>query len=105
MKKYTVIITPEAEGDMLAAVEYIRQRAPLNAARWLRGVYQTANKLADFAGQGRAPESDLLGHELRQVVFKSPRIVYSVDQTNDQVYVHYVRHGARWAVGQPPGND
>lgn len=99
MKRYAVIITPAAEADAEEAFEYIRLRSPLNAARWLRGLYGVIEKPEMLAGVGRAMESDLLGVELRQLVYKSHRVLSSVDESLGRVTVHYVRHGARRRLG------
>jgi plasmid stabilization system protein ParE len=80
LKRYRVIITPAAEAEALASFEYIRKRSPANAARWLRGLNSVVLKLEDFAGHGRAPESEFLDCDLRQVNFKSHRVVYTVDE-------------------------
>jgi plasmid stabilization system protein ParE len=105
LSKYTVIITPAAEADALEAFEYIHSRAPLNAARWLQGLYKVIGKLEDFAGHGGAPESEMLECDLRQVVFKSHRVLYTVDKAKAVVWVHYVRHGARRGIGEPEDTE
>ncbi|HEY7086773.1 MAG TPA: type II toxin-antitoxin system RelE/ParE family toxin [Tepidisphaeraceae bacterium] len=105
MKKYAVMITPTAEAHVAQAFAYIHQQSPLNAERWIRGLYRAIHALEDFAGYARAPESDYLGVELRHKIFKSHRIIYSVDQIKKQIYVHYVWHGARRPVGEPPQPD
>jgi plasmid stabilization system protein ParE len=98
--RYQVIITPAAEADVIESMQYIHARSPLNAARWLRMLYKAIGELGEFHGYGRAPESDWLDFELRQKVFKSHRIVYSVDEKKRIVHVHFVRHGARRGVGE-----
>ena len=100
MKRYAVMITPTAEADAVEAFEYIRARSPVNAARRLRGLYESIEKLEMLAGVGRAMESDLLGVELRQLVYKSHRVLFSVDEKRGQVTVHYIRHGARRRLGE-----
>jgi len=75
----------------------------MNAARWLEGLMQTISKLEGFAGYGPAPESEMLGCELRQIVFKSHRILYTVDANSRKILVHYVRHGARRGITELPG--
>jgi len=101
LKRYRVIITPAAEAEALAAFEYIRSRSPANAARWLRGLYGVTSKLEQFPGHGRAPEGDFLDCDLRQVNFKSYRVLYSVDEAAEVVHVHSVRHAARRGLGEP----
>ena len=101
--KYTVHITPTAEAEIAESFQFIRERSPLNAEKWLRDLLEAVGELEAFAGHGRARESDFLDAELRQKVFKSHRIVYSLDKSAKIVWVHYVRHGARRAVGESGG--
>jgi plasmid stabilization system protein ParE len=103
--EYQVIITPSAEEDLAEASAYIHARSPLNAQKWLRQLLRSIHDLESGAGFGRARESELLGVELRQKVFKSQRIVFSLDHVARKVTVHYVRHGARRAVGEEEGPD
>jgi plasmid stabilization system protein ParE len=100
VKQYTVIITPTAEAEALAAFYYIQERAPLSAAKWLRGLYKVIGKLEEFAGHGRAKEAELLGVDLRQVVFTSYRVLYTVNDAESTVHVHHIRHGARRRIGE-----
>jgi plasmid stabilization system protein ParE len=39
-RRYGVIVTPEAESGIVSAFEYIFERSPLNAERWLRALYK-----------------------------------------------------------------
>jgi len=50
-----------------------------------------------------AREREYLEEELRQLVYKSHRVVFYVDKANSTVYVLSVRHGRRRAVGEPEG--
>ena len=87
--------------DFAEAFAFIHARSPHNAARWLRELYQSINGLVDFRGFARARECDWLGGDLRQKVFKSHRVVFSIDSAKRRMYVHYVRHAARRAAGEP----
>jgi plasmid stabilization system protein ParE len=100
MNHATVVITETAEGELAEAFAYIRARSPLNAERWVRQILAEVQKLETFAGYGRARESDFLGVELRQKVFKSHRIVFEVTEEKELVIVHYIRHGSRRAAGE-----
>jgi plasmid stabilization system protein ParE len=99
--KNTVIITDAAGADIIEQFTYIRftNQEPINADRWLIGLYEAIDGLEAFAGYARAPESDLLGVEMRQKLFKSHRIIYSFDEAKHEVTIHYVRHGARRHAG------
>jgi plasmid stabilization system protein ParE len=76
------------------------KQQPLNAERWLRDLFASITALEDFAGYARAPESDYLGVELRQKTFKSHRIIFTLDELQHEVVIHYVRHGMRRGVGE-----
>jgi plasmid stabilization system protein ParE len=101
MKRYTVEITPSAESELVNAFEYIKAKSPLNAERWLQAVYKSISKLESITGYGRAMEAELLGVDLRQLVFKSHRILFTVDDKQHVVTVHYIRHGAMKRLGEP----
>jgi plasmid stabilization system protein ParE len=77
--KLKVIITPAAEADVAESFAYIHAHSPHHARRWLRALYREIRALEEFAGYGRAPESDYLEIELRQKIFKSHRIIYTLD--------------------------
>jgi plasmid stabilization system protein ParE len=103
----TVVISDAAAADIAEQFDYIRlvKQEPANAETWLRGLYAAVEALEEFAGYALAPESAFLGIELRQRVFKSHRIVYSFDEQNREVTIHYVRHGARRRAGEPDENE
>jgi len=99
--KYGVIVTPEAQENITAAYDYIAQRAPLNAARWLADLYSQIGRLEKFPRRfGKAREQAHVAEEIRQVIFKSHRIIYTIDDTAGTVQVVFVRHGKMRAVGE-----
>ena len=102
---YTVLITDAATADLAESLAYLQERSPLNAERWIRAIYREIHDLESFAGYGRARESDFLGIELRQKVFKSHRIIFSLDEGQKTVTVHHVRHASRRAIGEPGDAD
>jgi plasmid stabilization system protein ParE len=98
---YDVIVTPAAEYDIAEAFAYIHARAPENAKRWIRGLYKLVGKLELMPKRcGRAREADDLGLDLRQVVFKSHRIVFRIDEASRVVRVLRVFHGARLGLSR-----
>jgi plasmid stabilization system protein ParE len=99
MRRYAVILHPEAEAEIAAAFAFIQTESPLNAARWLRGLYATIDGLETFPRRfGRARESEDLGVDLRQLVYKSHRLIFEVQ--GETVYVLHFRHTARPAMGK-----
>lgn len=85
---------------------YIQERSPLNAARWLQGLYDEIDSLERFPERcPYAREREYLEEALRQLVYKSHRVVFYVDKSKSTVYVLYVRHGKRRAIAEPVGSD
>ena len=104
--KYHVIVTPEAQAEIRESFAYIHERSPLNAARWLQALYGQVDTLERFPERcAFAHEREYLDEDLRQLVFKSHRIVFTVESKEKRVYVLYVRHASRRAVGEPAGED
>ena len=98
---YQVIVTPEAQAGIRESFAYIHERSPLNAARWLQALYGEIDTLERFPERcAFALERKYLDEDLRQLVFKSHRIVFTVEKKKKQVYVLYVRHASRRAVGE-----
>lgn len=100
--KYAVEMTPTAEAELRSAFQYIHLQAPLNAARWLKGIYKAIDTLELFPTRcGIAREAQYLNADLRQYIFKSHRIVFIIDEPAKTVRVLYVRHASMRAVGEP----
>ncbi|HEY6392943.1 MAG TPA: type II toxin-antitoxin system RelE/ParE family toxin [Bryobacteraceae bacterium] len=96
--KYQVIVTLEAQAGIRECFEYIHERSPPNAARGFR---RFTEKLTPWKGSRScafARGREYLDDELRQLVFKSHRIVFAVEKKEKRVYVVSVRH-ARPAGG------
>jgi len=100
--KYAVIVTPEAQSNISAAYDYIAERSPRNAGKWLRGLYKQIDGLEAFPRRfGDAREQSHFPNEIRQLVYKSHRIIFTIDEPTKTVHVVYVRHGKRRGVGEP----
>lgn len=101
MKKYEVIVTPEAEAGILGALRYIHDNSPRNAGKWLRALYLKISTLESLPGRcGIAREQDYFEEELRQLIFKSHRIVFQIEKKARIVRVLYFVHGKQQAVGE-----
>jgi plasmid stabilization system protein ParE len=101
VKKYKVVVTPEAEAGIGESFLYIYERSPLNGERWIMQLYaeiDTSEKFPERCAYAR--ERDYLEEDLRQLIFKSHRVVFQVDTTSRTVYVLHVRHSSRYAVGE-----
>lgn len=99
MKRHRVKMTAIARVEALQAAMYIAERSPLNSARWQRGFEQAIRRLSVLPkAYARAPESIYFDADIRQVVYKSHRILFTV--MGDVVFVLRIRHGARLRTGQ-----
>jgi plasmid stabilization system protein ParE len=91
---YKVEITPTAENDVEKAYCYIRDDSPVNAIRWHKKLYEVAETLSRFPeGCGLALENDFVNFEVRQKLYGSYRILFTID--GHRVIVMHVRHAAR----------
>ena len=101
MKKFEVIVTPQAEADILA-FRYIHDHSPLHAAHWIQTLYAEIDTLENFPERcGYAREREYLEVALRQLIFKSHRVIFLVDSANAVVHVLHVKHAKQLAVGEP----
>lgn len=94
--KYRVIIEPRAEADAWEQYQWIAEvhGEPLNAQRWYEGLEAAIRTLDRMALRCPvAPESSILGREIRHLLYESHRILYTVN--GGLVAVLHVRHCAR----------
>jgi plasmid stabilization system protein ParE len=98
MSLRVVIEEPAATDIALYAEWIVAQGAPLNAARWVNGIELAIASLSMMPERcGVAPESAHFGEVIRQLLFKSHRILFVVD--GKTVHVLHVRHGAMRTLG------
>ena len=96
MKKYTVNITDEVEEEIRNAFLYIHERSPDNAVKWFRGLYRAIDTLETMPE--RCPfirEKDAFKVEVRNLLYHSHRIIFTVNVADSIVEVHAFRHGAQ----------
>jgi plasmid stabilization system protein ParE len=66
-----------------------------------KGLYDQIDTLERFPERcAFAREREYLEENLRQLAFKSHRIIFRIDKARKTVYVLHVRHGGRRAVGE-----
>ena len=76
---YAVVILPEAEDDIIDAFLFIQNDSPMNANRWIHGLYEAIGALETFPMRfGLARENDDVPQELRQMIYKSHRIIFEI---------------------------
>jgi plasmid stabilization system protein ParE len=93
--RYRVLIAPRALSDAEAIYHWIAdvQAAPLNAAKWLDGVFEVIATLDELPQRcPRAPECAYFEREIRQIVYHNHRVLFGIE--GDTVEVFHIRHGA-----------
>ena len=99
---YQVIVTPEAQADIRQIFQFICERSPLNAARWLQNIYERIETLENHPERcGAARERQYFEEDLRQLLFKSHRAVFWINKPEKTVYVLRVRHAKQETIGAP----
>jgi plasmid stabilization system protein ParE len=92
VKRYSVIILPEAEQDIEDNYLYIKEDSPQNAMNWYRNIYTKIQSLSSFPLRcPLAPENDLFHEEIRHLIIHNYRILYTV--TENTVYILHARNG------------
>lgn len=100
MKSYRVLLTPEAEAGIQSAFDYIQNESPPAAARWLQDLYNAIVTLETLPERcSVAREQEYFDEDLRQLLFKSHRIVFRIEPENI-VRVLHVRHSKRRTLGE-----
>src|SRR5580693_5324463 len=97
---FKVVMQRRAEQDLAEAFNYIYGRAPEPALRWYGRLRASVEQLDTMpARYERAPESEKLGYDIRQMVFGKRsgryRIIFRIVDDLQGVHVLAIRHGAR----------
>jgi toxin ParE1/3/4 len=91
---YTLIWSPTAKFDLEDIAAFISEDSASAAERFVRNLFQTVEKLADFPESGRiVPEFN--DPAIREVIRKPCRIVYRVDRRERVVEIARIWHSAR----------
>ena len=100
---FIVKVMPEAELNIYSDFNHIFADAPQNAMTWIRGIYAAINSLESFPNRCAAAREHehFPARHLRQLTYKSHRIIFEVDEANAIVRVVYVRHAKMQAIGEP----
>jgi plasmid stabilization system protein ParE len=99
---FRVVITPNAEEEILAAYRYIRNRAPDAAREWVKDARRKIKSLShDPERAPLAPEGVNSEHDIRELFFGrgnrgTYRILFIV--LGQKVYVLHFRHGSMLPV-------
>ncbi|MEO1386711.1 MAG: type II toxin-antitoxin system RelE/ParE family toxin [Cyanobacteria bacterium J06634_6] len=92
---YKVRVLPQALQDVETIFRWLSIDSPATAQKWFQGIQNTLTKLEDMPARfPRAPESDVLGVEIRQLVYQRRyRILFTISASI--VRIHHIRHSAR----------
>jgi plasmid stabilization system protein ParE len=94
--EYRVELSPRAFADIDAIVGYIHQNSPENARRWRERVLTKIETLSIFPrGYSRAAEDAHCSFEVRQTFLGRYRVLFTVRDDDQLVYILTVRHSAR----------
>jgi len=105
--KYQVQISPQALDEAEEGYLWIREKAPLAAARWYSRLMQAIDSLErNPESYPLAPEAEAFAVELRQMLFGKRSGIYRILFTihGNVVRVHHVRHGAQQFL-EPPEKE
>lgn len=89
-----VLMSDETHDDISSIFEYISRDSLKYANETASNIYSCINKLGISPYLGRyVPE--FKDKRYREIIYKSYRIVYTVYEELDMVYIHFVIHGKR----------
>jgi len=92
--RYKVRIAPEALLDAAIAHAHIAKDSVAAADHWFDGLVEATESLCLHPRRcARAVESGRFKREVRQLLYKSHRVLFSI--TDDEVRVLFVHHTAR----------
>lgn len=107
---FEVVISAEAEANILEAYYWIEQSNPTAALDWYEGLIQALRSLSRMPQRCPvAPESKLglVNREVRQLLYGRGywkyRILFAISSC--RIEVAHIRHGARLYLGQSPSDQ
>ncbi len=105
MRRYQVLIHPDAEKELDNAYRRIAADAPERAIRWRTQLLKKAHSLATFPERcPKAPEAISLGEDLRHLIVGNYRVIFVIEAST--VTILHIRHAAMLPVGAfPPEPD
>jgi len=90
VSRYRVEITDDAYEAFRSQARYIAidEQAPLNAQRWLEGLWKMVESLETLPRRyRRAPEDALRPYEVRRALYHKHAVLFTIDDENRVVYV------------------
>lgn len=99
--RYEVVVQPVAEAELEEAYRHIWKDSPERAMRWRTRLLAKAESLSRLPERcPLAPENDAFTDEIRQLLFGSYRLLFTILQTKREVHVVHIRHGKRRRLGE-----
>ena len=108
---YRVEFTDVADMEAQDAFLWLLDRSPVQAGRWQEGLERAVGSLVELPTRCLlAPENHLFEAEVRQLLYGSYRILFTLidadqDGFADTVRILHVRHGARLGLGEIPQEE
>ena len=91
---FKVQITEQAATELDEVYEWIAADSPEQAVIWFNGLVEVSESLSTNPERcTRAPESNEIDREIRQLLYGKYRILFTIRE--DTVYLLHVRHGVR----------
>ncbi len=91
---YRLIWSPSARFDLHEISAYIAEADPIAAAKFIRGIFNTVERLPCFPESGRIVP-DFGDPSIREVIRRPCRIVYRIRHSDEVVEIIRVWHAAR----------
>lgn len=92
-----VILSETALADLKRIHDHIAAESEQNAGKFLEGVFDRIGRLKQMPLIGH-PVPELLPRILREIHYKSYRIIYSVDEPGEQARVLTIIHSRQNAI-------
>lgn len=92
-----VIISNEARNNIKEIFDYIALDSLKYAKETTQNIRSYIHRLKEFPYIGRYIPELLDKHykQHRELIYKNYRIIYSVSENKNEIYIHFVVHGAR----------
>ena len=92
-----ILFTSRAKSDISEIVDFISQDNPQAARKWAESIFDSIMSLEEFPFIGRiVPEYS--EESIREIIQGQYRIVYKVNQSEEEIYIVAIHHSKRLMV-------
>ena len=96
MKQFQIELSKEAKANIREVFFFIHERSPQNGETWVRGLYQRINTLKSMPDRcGLIREHKAFEDEVRELLYRSHRVIFTIDVERLCVKILTVRHSSR----------